>query len=607
VKAGCGLATALTLLGLTSSSLALEVETLRDAGPVDRHFNIVVLGDGYTLADQDQLTDDANTLIDAIFRTSPFDHYQALFNVKLLHVLSNETGADNGSYGADRDTALGARFLCDGIDRLLCIDEASVYAFATADVPEFNLALVVVNDPKRGGSGGNVAVTSIESSSVDVVVHELGHTLAHLADEYEDPYPGYPPCSQATDCPEANATLRSTRETLKWNSWVEASTPVVTPSTIGYAAVVGLFEGARYQSMGVYRPWQLCKMRRSDRAFCPVCNEQLIKTFWNLPNIRMVESRVPLAPSLSIDDCDAIDFAVSTPSLALDYTWTVDAKPVGASTSALTLFPVDLGSGPHQVRVVVQDPTPAVRTDPDQLLNEETSWDVEVRVDDCSTSSGGAGGTGASGGAGGTGASASTGGTGTGASAGGGLWGTGGSAGSGGSTITGGAGSSGGTGDTDSTGVGGVGSNASGGTDATGGTGGGSAGNGGAAGDGSMGKGGAAGDGSMGKGGATSTAGASEGGSGGTGGAEDASGGVTSSATDTGTTTTTDAGTMSSAASKEASGGCGCAVIGERPLHPAPIALAGPFALALLGLRRWALARPLQAREDELQNRWFDG
>ncbi len=61
-----------------------------------------------------------------MFGISPLKQYAQFFNVKLLHVISNENGADNGSYGATRDTALGAYFNCDGIDRLLCIDDGKV-------------------------------------------------------------------------------------------------------------------------------------------------------------------------------------------------------------------------------------------------------------------------------------------------------------------------------------------------------------------------------------------------------------------------------------------------------------------------------------------------
>jgi peptide-methionine (R)-S-oxide reductase len=38
---------------------------------------------------------------------------------------------------------------------------------------------------------------------------DSGHTFAGLADEYEEAYPGYPPCG--ADCPEPNVTTKTDR------------------------------------------------------------------------------------------------------------------------------------------------------------------------------------------------------------------------------------------------------------------------------------------------------------------------------------------------------------------------------------------------------------
>ncbi len=44
--------------------------------------------------------------------------------------------------------------------------------------------LVVHNDPTYGGSGGTVGTVSIDSSAPQIAVHELGHSLFSLGDEY---------------------------------------------------------------------------------------------------------------------------------------------------------------------------------------------------------------------------------------------------------------------------------------------------------------------------------------------------------------------------------------------------------------------------------------
>ena len=57
---------------------------------------------------------------------------------------------------------------------------------------------------------------------------------------------------------------------------VPKGTPIPTPATKKYAATVGAFEGGGYQSKGVYRPAQECRMKINDwPEFCPVCQRAI--------------------------------------------------------------------------------------------------------------------------------------------------------------------------------------------------------------------------------------------------------------------------------------------------------------------------------------------
>ncbi len=64
-------------------------------------------------------------------------------------------------------------------------------------MPEYNFAIVIVNDPKYGGSGGPVCASSSNEDSFEVLAHEIGHSMAHLADEYS--YEGNQPPLQRSD------------------------------------------------------------------------------------------------------------------------------------------------------------------------------------------------------------------------------------------------------------------------------------------------------------------------------------------------------------------------------------------------------------------------
>jgi MYXO-CTERM domain-containing protein len=374
-----------------SVARAAEVEVLRQAGPADKRFNVAVLGDGYRTQDQAELTTDAKAIIDYWFGVTPLKQYAQFFNVKLVHVVSNDNGADNGTYGATRDTALDANFGCDGIDRLLCVDDGKVAVAAAADVPEYNFAIVLVNDPKYGGSGGPVCVSSSNPQSFEVLAHESGHSLAHLADEYS--YAGnQPPCDPQKDCPEANVTLRTTLDQIKWKDWIDATTPLPTPATAQYATVTGLFEGARYTPTGVYRPQQDCKMRDLGVPLCTVCTEQYVRSIWTSDNIQMIEATMPAQPNVSSASCDPIALSVTTPPITPStyrYVWTVDGKTQTEPSNAIELMPSVLMTGDHQVDLAVEDTTAMVRTDPNNVLKDHFSWTVSVAKSDCALAAGG--------------------------------------------------------------------------------------------------------------------------------------------------------------------------------------------------------------------------
>ena len=52
---------------------------------------------------------------------------------------------------------------------------------AAAQVPEFTVAIVVVNSPIYGGSGGSVGTYSLAGGATEIAIHEMGHTAFGLA------------------------------------------------------------------------------------------------------------------------------------------------------------------------------------------------------------------------------------------------------------------------------------------------------------------------------------------------------------------------------------------------------------------------------------------
>jgi hypothetical protein len=224
----------------------------------------------------------------------------------------------------------------------------------------------------------------------------MGHSFAGLADEYT--FAGNDgPCSQQDDCLEANATLRTQRDQIKWKDWIDAATPLPTPPTQQYQTVLGLFEGARYQATGTYRPAFECKMRDLGNDYCPICAEQLVRSIWTAPNIKMIESTTPAQPNVPSASCDPIALSVTTPPITPStyrYVWSVDGKPQLEMSNAIQLLPSQLMLGDHKVDVAIQDATALVRTDPGGVLKDQFSWTVSVAKSDCPVVVGGAAGAG---------------------------------------------------------------------------------------------------------------------------------------------------------------------------------------------------------------------
>lgn len=295
---------------------------VRDTGPDGNRMVVVVLGDGYTSADlgTGAFTNSTSSLVSAFLGKSPWDVGFAVANVYRIDVESNESGSDNDPNGTFKDTYLNSSFWTSGIERLLTIDGTGyMRAIAAADTyvgaGVWDAIFVLVNSTKYGGSGGGISVSSVHSSASEIILHEYGHTYAGLADEYSDPYPGYPPGD-----PEPNVDFDFSGPALKWSIWVEPGTPLPTPAISGYASTVGAFEGARYLTTGIYRPWLNCLMRSLGRVFCPVCREASLLSLFN--EIALADEVFPPSPSTVLVGNSPVNIGIAPVPLAgMTYEW----------------------------------------------------------------------------------------------------------------------------------------------------------------------------------------------------------------------------------------------------------------------------------------------
>lgn len=247
--------------------------------PADK-IDLVFLGDGYTAAQQDKFQADVRRFTDALLTASPFNKYVDDFNVWSVALPSKEEGTDVSGKGVYKNTALNSGYYTFGVDRYLTTPDMKSIRDAVWNVPCDAIFILVNTDSYGGGGMYNFYAmgTSDNARTLDVFLHEFGHSFAGLADEYFSSEVAYEEFYSLKLEPwEANITTLVDFGS-KWKGMLPASTPVPTPLNDQYKEELGVFEGGGYLSKGIYRPKDHCMMR--DYApFCPVCSrtiEQMI-------------------------------------------------------------------------------------------------------------------------------------------------------------------------------------------------------------------------------------------------------------------------------------------------------------------------------------------
>jgi len=383
---------AVILFALQAGAVAqtpATIDTLLETGSSSRRFDIVFISEGYTESELPTFRLHVAYAKDVLFSSEPFKEYQNYFNAHALSVASPESGSDHPSRGIFKATYFNSSYESYGLEEALTIPPndrdpdiengyGKAYRLLDQLFPNWDLLIFIVNDPVYGGWGDRRGVIcSADYYIGEVIAHELGHSLADLGDEYSEPFPGDPePVIE-----QPNTTQETRRELIKWKAWIEDSTPIPTPNSSFYSGVIGLFEGARYQRKGWYRPKFRCRMNYLNSPFCEVCTEALVKA---------ICSRTGTVASFSPEDrrlhltSHTLRLSV-TPMRPITHllqaSWYIDGVPVaGPDDSDLELEITRAGFRPgmHQIKVEVSDPTDMVRDDPEHLLNEEVIWEVQV-------------------------------------------------------------------------------------------------------------------------------------------------------------------------------------------------------------------------------------
>ena len=296
---------------------------LHTSGDPATKLDLLILGDGYTARDRAKFERDARRLVGTLLATSPFKERRSDINVWGLSPAAAQSGISRPSQHVYRRSPVGTTYDAFDSERYVLTFENKAFRDIAANAP-YDVVEILANSATYGGGGIYGLYSTVAADSVwapYIFVHEFGHHIAGLADEYYTSDVAYLPPADRVEPWEPNATALLDPATLKWKDLVTPGTPIPTPwpkeeferytkeiqqkrrairaanrpesdmdalfrdeetrdtallNEGAHAGRVGAFEGANYEARGYYRPQADCIMFTRDNVpFCAVCRRAI--------------------------------------------------------------------------------------------------------------------------------------------------------------------------------------------------------------------------------------------------------------------------------------------------------------------------------------------
>ncbi|MBR2163111.1 MAG: peptidase M64 [Bacteroidales bacterium] len=263
---------------------------LHQGGDVNDCIDVAIVAEGYTADEADKFYADAKVAMEAILAHEPFGQYQDRFNFVAVALSSEESGVSVPGKGEWKKTALSSHFNTFYMDRYLTTLRLRQMHDRLCGIPYEHIVILANTDTYGGGGIYNsyTLTTAGHVSFRPVVVHEFGHSFAGLADEYyyDDQFVEY----YYPDCEPWEQNITTLFDfTSKWDDMLPKVIGIPTAPVqgniwesfhegVGMDSMIGVYEGAGYQSKGVYRPFPDCRMKTNAvESFCPVCQRAIAR------------------------------------------------------------------------------------------------------------------------------------------------------------------------------------------------------------------------------------------------------------------------------------------------------------------------------------------
>eukprot|EP01065_Artemidia_motanka_P032375 TRINITY_DN39389_c0_g1_i1.p1 TRINITY_DN39389_c0_g1~~TRINITY_DN39389_c0_g1_i1.p1 ORF type:complete len:614 (+),score=242.13 TRINITY_DN39389_c0_g1_i1:68-1843(+) len=229
-----------------------EIRRIVGSGDSANRIDVVLMGDGYTMAERAKFFDDMQRLTDDMFTDITFQSFLPVFNIWAIHVPSQESGI--GTHSTPKNTPF--RLYRQGTQlRGVYTGNAQAARDTCKLADACDFPSIIANDDYYGGLGGEFVIgTRSKTTGTVVLRHEMGHNFVDVGEEYDDGnvYRG------------VNSERVSNIDDLKWAAWLtEPEKPVVRQRAVqrlGEYPWVDLADGKQkltFTSDGAYSKWFL--------------------------------------------------------------------------------------------------------------------------------------------------------------------------------------------------------------------------------------------------------------------------------------------------------------------------------------------------------------